>query len=682
MDPSFVTGDGRAIGYFRRRAHGALRRSAFLACVAAGVWMSCPVLSLHAEGPAIPPAPAWPTERQAGTGNADDSPVAARLTVYLRLLSPAGGTADEYANFLTESTTWPRRGVMVARFERALSQEGDPAVLARLCARWQLGTAQALARCATGAALPPSRITQWARAAWIAGNDQPADARLMQQQFGSSFTAQDNWRRFDRQERTGRLGAADAQVSFLDPQQQALARARLAFHHNDMGAESLLALVPPDQRDDAILVLEQLRWLDHAQRLDDALALWKRSGFTIEQQQDKAGAAMFWHARDALARDLLAQGRNRDALLVADDRSALPEVSFYDTRFLSGWIMLQRLHQPAKALAAFAPLTTATSLITRSRGLYWSGRAQAARGNRAASRVAWDEAAQLANTFYGQMSITCLQDNAVNGLLAPSQAGQSVREYLVRLHPPEPTLEESVRFETSDLARAAQILASWNDFHHARDFVIKLDEEATHPVEHVMAARLATRLAMPDVAVLIARRAGRDGLALVEDGWPRPYVPAEHDLPQGLELAVMRQESNFDPTIVSGAHAVGLMQLRPATGEELARRTHQSFGTITAATLTNPQVNMTLGAAYLQQLMERFGGSVPYLLAAYNSGPHRVDTWLASLGDPARDHASGEVVLDWIESIPFEETRNYVERVMENMAVYQARAITGQEVAR
>lgn len=680
MDPSFVTG-GRGWRDVRRR----MGRGGRVASMVAALWMSCPACDVHAEVPAIPPSSAWPTQRQADTGNADDSPVAARLTVYLRLLSPAGGSADEYANFLTESATWPKRAVMLARFEHALAQEQDPATLARLCARWQLSSAQALAHCATAATPPPSQITQWARAAWVSGADQPADAHLMQQQFGAAFTAQDNWQRFDRQERNGRLAAADAQIAYLDPQQQALARARLALRRNDAGAQDLLAAVADGQRDDAMLVLDQLRWLDHAQRLDEAIALWKRRGFAIERQQDKAGAAMFWHARDTLARDLLMQGRNRDALLIADDQSGLPEVASYDAQFLSGWILLQRLKQPAKALARFEPLTRATALITRSRGLYWSGRAQAARGNRAAARTAWEEAAQFANTFYGQMSIACLRNDGVNGLLTPGQAGQSVREYLMRLRTPEPTVEESVRFDTSDLARAAQILVSWNDFHHARDFVIKLDEEATRPVEHVLAARLATRLAMPDVAVLIARRAGRDGLALVDDGWPRPFVPSEHDLPQGLELAVMRQESSFDPTIVSGAHAVGLMQLLPATGQELARRTHQPYTTVTAATLTNPQVNMTLGAAYLQQLMERFGGSVPYLLAAYNSGPHRVDTWLASLGDPARDHASGEVILDWVESIPFEETRNYVERVLENMVIYQARAAgtaTGTEAAR
>ncbi|WP_239021527.1 lytic transglycosylase domain-containing protein [Novacetimonas cocois] len=663
-----------------RHGRGAGTRAGMLAPVVGMLGLLLPLTVAGTMAGAASPSPpvmtnpaGWPTEQQAGTGNADDSPVAARLTVYLRLLSPAGGTADEYANFLTESPDWPKRSVMIARFERALSQESDPATLSRLCGRWQLTTAQALAHCADAAVPPPPRIGEWARAAWIAGADQPGDARLLSQRFGALFTADDEWRRFERQERAGHLGAADQQVAMLDTQYQALARARLALRRNDANAETLLAGVPAGQRNDAMLVLDHLRWLDHAQRLDEAVALWKRTGFATEQHQDGPTAALFWRARDALARDLLAQGRNRDALDIADDRSSLPEVSNYDARFLTGWILLQRLHQPARALAQFEPLTKATALITRSRGLYWSGRAQEARHNRAAARESWGMAAELANTFYGQMSIAALQGNATSGLLAPSQAGQPVREYLMRLRTPEPTVEEAVRFDTSDMARAAQILVSWNDFQHARDFVIQLDIQATRPVEHVLAARLATRLALPDVAVLIARRAGRDGIALVDDGWPRPYVPAEHDLPQGLELAVMRQESSFDPAIVSGAHAVGLMQLRPATGQELARRTHQPFGNVTAATLTNPQVNMTLGALYLQQLMERFGGSVPYLLAAYNSGPHRVDTWLASLGDPVRDHPSSEAVLDWIESIPFEETRNYVERVEENMAVYQAR---------
>ncbi len=167
----------------------------------------------------------------------------------------------------------------------------------------------------------------------------------------------------------------------------------------------------------------------------------------------------------------------------------------------------------------------------------------------------------------------------------------------------------------------------------------------------------------------IARSAGRNGLVLAQSGWPAPYVPPrEPALPSGLALAIMRQESSFDPTVVSPAGAHGLMQLMPATARTL------SAGQLEVAALSDPATNMTLGTSYLAGLLARFGGAVPYAVAAYNAGPNRVQKWLIQNGDPpaigARDLTS-DAMLDWIELIPFAETRNYVQRVMENQTIYR-----------
>jgi soluble lytic murein transglycosylase len=155
-------------------------------------------------------------------------------------------------------------------------------------------------------------------------------------------------------------------------------------------------------------------------------------------------------------------------------------------------------------------------------------------------------------------------------------------------------------------------------------------------------------------------------MALAE-GWPAPY-PAPIDGPEpALVLGITRQESNFDPEAVSSANARGLMQLLPSTAAGVAKRLglrHQ-VGMLT----TDTGHNMRLGAAYLDQLLVRFGGTLPFAIAGYNAGPNRVDEWLGTYGDPR----SGDVaMLDWMEQIPFSETRNYVQRVIENMAIYRA----------
>ncbi|HYZ62864.1 MAG TPA: lytic transglycosylase domain-containing protein, partial [Acetobacteraceae bacterium] len=164
-------------------------------------------------------------------------------------------------------------------------------------------------------------------------------------------------------------------------------------------------------------------------------------------------------------------------------------------------------------------------------------------------------------------------------------------------------------------------------------------------------------------AVAVARRAGRDGIALPGVGWPEPVEPPS-PVERAVALGLIRQESSFDAQALSPAGARGLMQLMPATATQVARRLNEPV-----ASLTDAVFNMRLGTAYLHSLLGRFA-ALPAALAAYNAGPSRVQEWLAANGDPA----SGAVdPIDWVELIPFNETRNYVQRVVENVVLYRAR---------
>jgi soluble lytic murein transglycosylase len=166
---------------------------------------------------------------------------------------------------------------------------------------------------------------------------------------------------------------------------------------------------------------------------------------------------------------------------------------------------------------------------------------------------------------------------------------------------------------------------------------------------------------------MVSRRLGRDGVTPPMQGWPMPVEPPPV-LEPAISLAIMRQESNFDIGIISGSGARGLMQLMPATAQTVARR----LGEPTSATLltTDPGHNMRMGTAYLLEVLEKFDNSVPLAAAAYNAGPNRVAQWLVDNGDPRVGDLS---MIDWIEMIPFNETRNYVQRVLENVVIYQAR---------
>jgi soluble lytic murein transglycosylase len=200
-------------------------------------------------------------------------------------------------------------------------------------------------------------------------------------------------------------------------------------------------------------------------------------------------------------------------------------------------------------------------------------------------------------------------------------------------------------------------------------FLLQLYEVAPDPPDRALAARLAAGFGMVETAVAIARRAGRDGVMLPESGWPTPVAVEGAAVEPAIALAIMRQESNFDAGAISPAGARGLMQLMPATAASVARGLGVSapLGALTG----DPALNVRLGSAYLRGLLDQFDTNLALAAAGYNAGPHRVQAWIAQNGDP---RVPGTDIIDWIELIPFGETRNYVQRVVENTVLYRARS--------
>ena len=621
-----------------------------------------------------------------------DDPVAARLSVYLRLLRPGGGSAAEIAAFLSQNPSWPNRALLGQRLDQAIAAETDPSALGAACGSLSPGSAASLLRCAgilapsgpAGAGLPeaglpdtvPPALVEAARDVWVHGIDQPDQASSFLRVWGRFLTADDQRRRFDRLEWTGNAVAAGRTLPLLPPSDQTLAAARLALRRDAPDADAVAASLPSPDAHDPVLVLELARWLRRNDRLDAAVSLWQGDATAAEARIGPDRLAAFWAERDALSRELLGRNRDGDAFRIADDRMQAEPGPRFDAGFLAGWIALRRLHDPVGAEARFAPLMDAAAVITRSRGAYWTGRARLVRGDAAGAEAALARAAALPTTFYGQLAAARLPRPTVPGPgTPPMPAADPVARRIRQLHDPGWTQAEAIRFAGLELARAAELLVAWNDRRHARAFLSRLDAMATDDTSHALAASLADRLGLPDVAVAIARAAGRHGLVLREAGWPAPFAPPEGGLPPGLALAVMRQESSFDPQVTSPAGARGLMQLTNGTARDAARVAGRPDLSGGGAALFDPDANMALGVAYLDTLLARFGGVVPYAVAAYNAGPHRVDQWLAA-SDPARVPTAGtgaeDGMVDWIETIPYAETRNYVQRVMEGMAVYRA----------
>jgi soluble lytic murein transglycosylase len=219
-----------------------------------------------------------------------------------------------------------------------------------------------------------------------------------------------------------------------------------------------------------------------------------------------------------------------------------------------------------------------------------------------------------------------------------------------------------------ELVAVARYIGQAGDAERTRPFLLRLARMVSGPGETLLLSHLATELKRPDIALVIARRATENGVTLFEASFPVVELGSTGAIERALALAVTRQESAFNAGAVSASGALGLMQLMPGTARDVAGRIGVPF--IQDKLTRDPAYNVNLGSQYLAEMLQRFGGSYELALAAYNAGPNRVARWLDSIGDPR----AGKIdMVDWIEMIPFRETRNYVQRIMEGVGVYRDR---------
>jgi len=407
--------------------------------------------------------------------------------------------------------------------------------------------------------------------------------------------------------------------------------------------------VPLDLADDEGLIYERVRWRRRAGFTDSAIDLLE-----AEQPDVLVHPEAWWTERHILARRLFEAGEYERAYRLAGGHRQPDGFPRSQAEWLAGWLALGFLDDPEAAFGHFQTLyRTVGSPISLARGAYWSGRALGAMGRMEEAERWYRLAAEHPSAFYGQLAAGRLGLPTVPPL------------------PPDPaaTPAEEAAFETSELVRVTEALDAVGEDARADLFLRQLARNAETPAETVLVGRLAEALDRPHMAVWAAKQLVYDAVVLYETGYPvRVLNSAAAGVEPALLHALMRRESEFNSDAVSPAGALGLMQLMPATADTVAASlgVAHSPQRLTA----DPDHNVRLGSAYLAQMLERYRGSYVLAVAAYNAGPGRVDDWLEELGDP---RAADADVIDWIESIPIYETRNYVQRVLEDTQVYRLR---------
>lgn len=587
-------------------------------------------------------------------------PVAAKTATWLRLVS-GPTSAGELAGFIAENPDWPLQATLARRAEEAHAALIDDAAVRRWFARHPPRSVNARLRHAEAleAAGDRNGAVRLRRSAWTDLAANAAEERLFLDRHGSILRQEDHWARADRLTWAREADAARRLLDKVPAARQAVLRARLEAI---AGSEGDFGYVPEHRRDPLVFLM-RARSLRQQERDAEAARFWLADGAAAQKAAPETRHDAFWSERHILIRRML---RLRDAptayrIAAQHGLTDRDSVDYLEAEFLAGWIALRQLGRPDDALRHFSALeTAATAPISVSRGAYWRGRALLAAQREAEARAAFEAAGAHPFTFYGQL-----------GALAAGEPEASLRARIAALADPPAEPDHAALWERRELARAARLLVEVGEARRARQVLIQLADLAPDAVDRALAARLALRLGQQDTAVWIARRVmARTGTVLPEAGWPAPFSPPPEVEP-ALALALIRQESNFEAEAVSPAGARGLMQIMPATARGVARELREPD---LATRLFEPFANMRLGTAYLAKRLNDFDRAVPLALAAYNAGAHRVRQWLNAHGDPRVGETDP---IDWIELIPFNETRNYVMRVIESHTVYQARAGAG-----
>ena len=576
--------------------------------------------------------------------------------------SPAGFA--ELDAFVTQHPDWPGQVALRRNAELAMPAGfGDRALPAWFAGRAPrtvvaaLRLAEALER--QGEA---DQSRELLRTTWVTGNFGQVQERAFRRRYRKLLSHEDEVARLDRLLWRGSASAARRQALRLGDAYARLADARLRLRDAKPGVDYAVKRVPKRFLRDPGFLYDRARWRQRKGRTAGVVELIDALPPAPPRSEK------WWPLRRWAARRLLDDGGAQAAYRMAAGHGLEAGVGFAEGEWLAGWIALRFLKRPALAAGHFARLHDGvTGAISRARGAYWAGQAAAAQ-SQAAEAARWTGiAAEHGTTFYGQA--------------ARQSHGQPVPLALGSID--KPTAAARQRFEARDLVKVVRVLSEVEAPKLQDRFFAALRAGADQPADYHLIADLARAAGRPDQALRTAKKARRRDIWIADHLYPLPSLPPHAGAPDGLEpalvLALIRQESAFYSRATSRAGARGLMQLMPATAKQVAKGLNLQYRR--AALTEDPAYNLRLGRSYLAQMLERFDGSVLLALAAYNAGPHRAAAWIRAYGDPRRP---GVDPIDWAERIPFAETRNYVQRVLESRTVYRdllSRADTAVEPA-
>ena len=593
-------------------------------------------------------------------------PVAHKLIEWALLRSsdsPAG--FERYAAFLGANPDWPG-ALLRRRAEARLWQERhDGTTVRRFVGKEPASSAGRLAL-ARGLMNEGDRdgAAREVRAVWQSAELSAEMESAVRDTFTNMLSRADDVARMDRRLGAKDFGAAMRAAKRAGDDRVAIVKACIAAEAKSAKGGASLDAVSAEARMDLGYTLCRLHWLMRNDAPGSNL-----HGRIVTPKEDLATAVKlvlaaspedlqrqdtdeWWRERRALARKLIDLGDEATAYQVVR-QSAPPANPYYraEFHFMAGWIALRFLADPATALTHLIHIDDgATDPVLLARAAYWRGRAAEAAGERGEMRAQYEVAAHYPTAYYGQLA----------------RARLGIDEIALR-PPPQP-----VNVDASEALHAADILYAIGERDLVLHFVSDLAEESSDSALIAGLGELTARYHDARAMLMIGKTAVARGFPLDQYAFPDIGVPSYNpigpEVDRCIVYSIARTESGFDQHDKSSANAVGLMQVTPAAGHDTAKRVGVAYSW--DRLVSDPVYNTQMGAAEVAALLKEYRGSYIMTFAGYNAGRGRVQQWVAQHGDP-RD--PGVDAVDWVERIPFAETRNYVQRVMENLQAYRAR---------
>ena len=493
--------------------------------------------------------------------------------------------------------------------------------------------------------------TKLIKSGWVEADLSKRDVRYYRKKYKKILKTQDHLQRADYLAWDNQYWDLKRMLPYLPKKEKLLYNARFILMTNSYGVDKAISDVPKEFINDLGLQYNRLKWRTKRNRLEGSLEILRK----FHGEETLIYPEQWWKLRENITRDLIYEKKYSLAYEVSSNHHLREGPEFADAEWISGWLALSFLNKSQLAISHFENFyNTVGYPISLARGAFWLGLAHEKNNNLDKAQKYFKEGSKFSNTYYGQLSFNKIK------------SGQDFK--LSPVHNLSDGYEKE--FNKNKLIRHVKLLKEMDRTEFSKDILKHLATLDVEKGSEILAAKLSTEVGRFDYAIQISKKASYEKRFINLFNYPVIPIPKEihgKQMPsQELLLAIIRQESEFDARANSHVGAQGLMQIMPGTAKLVAKRIKTTYSK--SLLKSDPSYNIMLGTYYFNSLLEDYDGVFPFAIGAYNAGPNRIKSWIKRYGDPNR----GEInFIDWVELIRFKETRNYVQRVIENINVYK-----------